>query len=226
MLRWQKHTDHKMISRRACMALPLVALAAKPAVAMALPVPQTGRIAFRMLRKGDVIGSHALDFSQAGDRLSVAIAIDILVKLGPVPVYRYRHRATEIWQGGVFTSIESSTDRDGTPHRMRAELTPQGLVVEGSKAPRYVAPPNIYATTYWNKVMLQRAVINSEDGRLFDVRPTALAEEIVPAASGTLRAKHYKLDGDLPLDLWYDAAGQWAHLVFTKDGSTIIYEKL
>jgi hypothetical protein len=208
------------------MAVPLASLAAKPAAAMTLPVPQSGRIAFRMLRKGDVIGSHALDFSQAGGRLAVAVSIDILVKLGPVPVYRYRHRATEIWQDGVFSSIESVTDRDGTPQRMRAELAPQGLVVEGSKAPRYVAPPNIYATTYWNKVMLQRAVINSEDGRLFNVMPQALAEETVPVAAGTLRAKHYKLDGDLPLDLWYDAAGQWAHLVFTKDGSTIIYEKL
>jgi hypothetical protein len=154
------------------------------------------------------------------------VGIDILVKFGPVPVYRYSHRATETWRGGLFTGIESTTNRDGTPHRMRAETTASGLVVEGSGTPRYQAPANIFATTYWNKAMLQRKIINSEDGRLFDVTAMPLAEEIVPAATGTLRARRYKLAGDLPLDLWYDAAGQWAHLVFTKDGSTVIYEKL
>lgn len=215
-----------MISRRACVAAPLAAMVAKPAMAAILPVPASGRIAFRMLRKGDVIGSHVLDFTQTPDTLVVTVAIDILVKLGPVPVYRYKHRATETWRRGVFSAIESVTDRDGTGHRMQAELTPSGLVVEGSQTPRYTAPANTYATTYWNKAMLQRNVINSEDGRLFDVIPITLDEEVVPVATGTLRARHYKLDGDLLLDLWYDSAEQWAHLVFTKDGSTVTYEKL
>ncbi len=218
-----------MISRRVCMTTGLAAVSSVPSPSQAaarLPVPASGRIGFQMLRNGDVIGSHALNFASAGDVLTVSVAIDILVKFGPVPVYRYKHRATETWRGGVFTGIESVTDRDGTPHRMRAETTAAGMVVEGSKAPRYTAPPGVFATTYWNKAMLQRQVINSEDGRLFDVTPVALSEETVPAAAGTLRARHYKLDGDLPLDLWYDAAEQWAHLVFTKDGSTVIYHRL
>jgi hypothetical protein len=82
-------------------------------------------------------------------------------------------------------------------------------------------------TTFHNKAMLQDHVINSEDGRLFDIKPTALAVESVPLANGgTARARRYRLDGDLMLDLWYDDAGQWAHLVFNRDGSTVIYEKL
>ncbi len=216
------------MSRRTCVTTGLLALSSGPATAApaGLPVPASDRLAFRLVRKGDVIGSHTLDFAAMGDTLSVSVAIDILVKFGPVPVYRYKHRATETWRGGVFAGIESVTNRDGTAHRMRAETTPSGLMVEGSQAPRYTAPPNTYPTTYWNRVMLQRNVINSEDGRLLDVTPMALAEETVPAASGTLRARHYRLGGDLPLDLWYDAAEQWAHLVFTKDGSTISYEKL
>jgi hypothetical protein len=215
-----------MLSRRICVAAPLAAMVVGSAAAAPLPVPQSRRIAFQMIRKDDIIGSHVLDFNQSGDTLTVAVAIDILVKFGPIPVYRYKHRATEIWRRGAFNSIESVTDRDGTPHQMRAELTSNGLMVEGSRAPRYRAPDNTLPTTYWNKAMLQQNVINSEDGRLFEVQPMALAEETVPAAKGSLRARHYKLDGDLPLDLWYDATDQWAHLVFTKDGSTVIYQKL
>lgn len=220
-----------MISRRLCVATSLASLSsvpAAPAIAAPprLPVPLSGRLAFRLMRNGDVIGSHTLDFVPQGDTLSVSVAIDIVVKLGPIAVYRYKHRATETWTGGAFSAIESVTDRDGTPHRMRAATTAAGLMVEGTLAPRYTAPVNTYATTYWNRVMLQRQVINSEDGRLFDVTPTALAEETVAAAAGSVVARHYRIDGDLKLDLWYDAAEQWAHLVFTKDGSTVIYEKL
>jgi hypothetical protein len=219
-------TGELMLSRRNCVLAPVAALTVGTASAAPLPVPQSGRIAFQMIRKGDVIGSHVVEFAQQGDTLNVAVAIDILVKFGPVPMYRYKHRATEIWRRGVFNSIESVTNRDGSPHHMRAELTSAGLMVEGSRAERYRAPDNTYPTTYWNRVMLQNNVINSEDGRLFVVQPMALDEEVVPAAKGTLRARHYKLDGDLPLDLWYDASDQWAHLVFTKDGSTVIYQKL
>lgn len=223
-----------MITRRALVAATAAApLAAGAAPARAapgagpLPVPPGNRIGFRMLRNGDVIGNHTLAFTRTGDALEVAVAIDILVKFGPVPVYRYRHRATERWQGDQFMGIESQTDRDGTPHHMRCVRTAEGLKVEGDNTQPYTAPPMSFATTYWNKVMLQTHVINSEDGRLFRVSPAQLAEEAVPmAAGGTIRARHYKLDGDLPLDLWYDDAGQWAHLVFTKDGSTIVYEKL
>lgn len=178
------------------------------------------------MRNSSVIGSHVLDFAIAGDVVTIKVAIDILVKFGPVPVYRYKHRATEIWRGGTFNSIESVTDRDGTSLRMRAETMQAGLTVEGSQTPRYVAPANTYPTTYWNRVMLQNNVINSEDGRLFEVKPKMLAEESVPSAAGSLRARHYRLEGDLPLDLWYDDNEQWAHLVFTKDGSTVIYQKL
>ena len=213
-----------MIARRDLMA---AGLAVTSLPALALPVPSQNRIGFRLLRQGEVIGSHTLSFSSSGTTLQVSVAIDILVKLAFVPVYRYRHRATETWTGDRFDGIKSQTDRDGSPQSMRAVRTAQGIVVEGSKTARYTVTDPVYATTYWNQAMLQRHVINSEDGRLFNVAPSRLAEEQVPvAAGGTIAARHWKLDGELPLDLWYDAAGQWAHLVFSKDGSTVIYEKL
>lgn len=214
-----------MISRRLLLATAPLAAAAYPA--QALPVPQGNRIAFQMLRKGDVIGRHELTFMGDGAALTVNVAIDIQVKFGGITVYRYMHRATERWRGEQFIGIESRTDRDGTPQFMTARREGGDLLVEGSKTQRYMAPPGTFATTYWNMAMLQSHVINSEDGRLFHVTPQQLAEEEVPLAAGRrLRARHWKLDGDLPLDLWYDTAGQWAHLVFTKDGSTVVYQKL
>lgn len=220
-----------MFSRRSLIAataiVPMVEGRAQASPVISLPIPLNDRIAFRIMRKGDAIGSHIVTFARAGDAFTVSIAIDILVKLGPIPVYRYKHRATEQWQGDRFMAITSQTNNDGSPQFMKAERGPDGLVVEGSKTKRYIAPSQTFATTYWNEAMLQKQVINSEDGRLFRVDPTQIPEDLVPLASGsTLRARHFRLSGDLPLDLWYDGGGQWAHLVFTKDGTPITYEKL
>ncbi len=216
-----------MILRRTLLAATAASALPIAAVAAALPVPPTGRIGFQILRKGDVIGTHELTFSGPPDSPVVRVAIDMLVKFGPVPVFRYQHRATETWKSGQFVSLESKTNHDGTPHFVTARREQAGIVVEGSKTQRYTAPDGTLPTTYWNKAMLGSRVINSEDGRLFNVTHAALAEEAVPLASGaTTRARHYNVSGELDLDLWYDDFQQWAHLMFTKDGNTIIYEKL
>jgi hypothetical protein len=215
-----------MIPRRSLLATATLAAVSRPALA-ALPVPPSGKIGFRILRKGDVVGTHQLTFTTNGDALAVAVEIDFVVKLGPIPVFRYSHRATESWQGGQFVALESKTNHDGDPQFVHARREAAGVVVEGSKTQRYTAPPEALPTTYWNKAMLAAHVINSEDGRLFAVKPAALAEESVPLASGaTIRARHYTLSGELDLDLWYDAADQWAHLVFSSQNNTFVYEKL
>jgi hypothetical protein len=193
----------------------------------ALAIPSSERIRFQMRRNGDIIGAHELTFAREGGLLVVSVAIDILVKFGPIPIYRYSHRASERWVDGRFMAIESRTDRDGKSLTLRAVRQSQGLVVEGSFGPSYVAPEGVLPTTYWNKAMLTGQAINSEDGELMKAPFQELGLEPVPTASGAaVVARHYRIGGDLPVDLWYDEAGQWVHLVFEKNGSRVVYEKL
>jgi hypothetical protein len=197
------------------------------AAASRLPVPAGERISFQMRRKGDLIGSHMLSFAQQGDQLVVSVAIDIVVRMLSIAVYRYSHRATERWQAGRFMGIESRTDRDGTNLFVRAARTAEGMVVEGSSSGRYVAPDGVLPSTYWNKAVLTGRIINSEDGDLMNVPYTDLGPDKIAVASGAkVQATHYRLAGELPLDIWYDADGQWAGLVFSKGGTSVIYEKL
>ncbi len=217
-----------MISRRGLMTGAGMAMALPEAARADLPVPADWRIGFRMLRNGDVIGSHHVDFARQGEALVVSVAIEILVRMFGIPVYRYSHRAAERWQGDRFIGIESRTDRDGSPRVMQAQRGADGAVhVTGTRTDPYIAPEGVLPTTYWNKAMVQPRLINSEDGRLMELPFTEGTTETVRLASGqTIPARRYHYGGELNLDLWYDAAGQWAHLEFTKDGSTIIYEKL
>jgi hypothetical protein len=44
------------------------------------------------MRHGAPIGTHVMTFHGDGDGLIVDIAVDVLVKFGPIPLVRYTHR--------------------------------------------------------------------------------------------------------------------------------------
>ncbi len=142
-----------MLTRRYLLVVGAATAAARNARA-ALPVPRSNALTFRMMRHGSAIGTHALAFRHDGNLLEVNIAVDVLVKLGPIPLVRYTHHNREIWQGERLVGLNSHTDRNGTPLQMSATWTNGGLRVEGSGTQPYIAPPNAYATTYWHEATL------------------------------------------------------------------------
>lgn len=217
-----------MIGRR-----PFLVLAAVPAPALAAPaltaaVPAGHALEFRIIRKGSAIGTHRLAFGASGQNLTVRIEVAIAVTLGPVTLYRYGHTNTETWEGDSFTGCESQTNHNGTKSWMRARRLPQGLLVEGSEAPRYTAPANAIGTTYWNPLTLKVPLFDSENGKLLKTTIADRgADTVADAAGAHLPAHHYAVSGDLVADIWYDSAFRLVSLGFVgSDGSTITYQKL
>jgi hypothetical protein len=215
-----------MIGRRAALAAG-AALVARRAIA-GLPVPQGDSLAFRMVRHGSQIGTHALTFQRDGDRLTVQIAVDALVTLLSIPIARYGHRCTETWQGTTLVGLSGETNKNGARQWVRAERTGEGLVVLGSQARRYVAPDSAFPTSYWNKRMLDGPMISLEDGVLLSPKVTNLQADSVRLASGSMiAATHYNLSGSFHVDVWYDETRAWASMAMTvADGSEVRYERL
>ncbi len=219
-------TKRAGVARRAFLAGMAVA-AVRPARA-GLPAPPSGHLAFRLMRHGSSIGTHVMVFRRDADLLTVDIAVEVLVKFGPIPFVRYTHRNLETWRGDQIVGLASQTDRNGRRLYMQAHWTGSGLAVEGSGTKPYIAPPNALGTTHWNSSMLHGPMIGTQDGML--IRPTVapLPEERIRLASGNeVPAKSYKLSGDLDLETWYDTADTWAGMRFTvDDGSVITYQRL
>lgn len=204
------------------------AMGSEHAGVSSLPVPPSGAMGFRMMRHGSQIGSHTLEFNVTGDTLTVQIAADALVKFGPIPLVRYTHRNTEIWQNGRLARLEAHTDRNGTQMHMSAHRTSAGLNVEGSGTSPYVAPYDALATTYWNFQMMRVPMIGVQNGTLARPRITEKPVEEVRLASGAeASARCYNLSGDIDLDIWYNSDDNWMCMRFTVgDGSVITYERL
>lgn len=203
------------------------------AVPLAAATPYLGAapqdaLAFRILRNGSEIGSHALDFTAQNDGFDVRIAVDIKVGLGPITLYRYRLRGVERWRNGAVASAEATTDDDGDKRTMRCQSRDGGLWVEGSKTAPYRAPDGALPASHWNIAELHSPWISLEDGRLF--RPVAKStgmDNLRQVDGTTTEAKRYVLSGDVHLELWYDLERRWASLAFTAhDGSSIRYERL
>ena len=101
------------MNRRLFLLTPGAVALARPVLADPLPVPPSGGIGFKVLRNGTPIGEHHLIFTQNGNSLRVDLHAALLVRLAGIPVFRYRARATEVWSGGVFQSVDSRVNDNG-----------------------------------------------------------------------------------------------------------------
>jgi len=194
------------------------------APSFAASIPDTNRIAFRVMRDEVDIGSHELTFRRDGERLEVDIAIDLKVTFLGVALYRYSHRARETWQDGRLTALEAATDHNGTPYKVAGRASADGFILSmGGK--ETVFPADAFPSSHWNRAWLQgRPLINTQKGEKIAYAIAPRGEESVATASGPVTAERFAVSGDLRKDIWFDAAGRWVKTRFdAPDGSSIFY---
>jgi len=212
-----------MIGRRGVFASG-AALALMSGTGLA-PPPE---IRFEVMRNGSRIGHQSVTFQQRETVLQADTTAEIIVRFGPIVLFRYNHSVRETWRDGQFESLDSTTNDNGKPFRVHAERGPDGVTVEASTIPRDVRPPETIPLTHWNILCMERPLFNPQDGARIESRVIPHGEEMVALANGAMvRATHYSLAGKVTLDDWYDEAKLWTalHSVGT-DGSKIEYRRV
>jgi hypothetical protein len=195
------------------------------AAAYGLPIPVGDEMHFKVFRNGSPVGEHTISFSQSGQDLTVSVNASLLVTMAMIPVFRYAVTATERWSNGVFQSIDSAVNFNGSPLEVHAERTVAGFNVRGTHVPLYTAPPNLLPLTYWNKAMLNGTVLNIQTAHSYPVTVNSPGWYNVPTVSGgTITAQRFDVTGKLRLSIWYDKNATWSRLEFHKSGD-ISYEK-
>jgi hypothetical protein len=199
------------------------ALTAAPVRGMAATLPPDPR--FEVFRDDIRIGHPAISFHADGDTTVAAVEVEIVVRLGPIPVFRYTHSVRETWHGDRFLSLESDTYNDGTPYHVEAANTGDHVIVATRTVPHAELPPETIPLTHWNQLRMRRPLFNPQDGVPVESTVAPRGEEMVAMADGrAVRAMHYSLVGKIALEDWYDAAGKWIALrSIGHDGSRIEY---
>lgn len=223
-------TRRRVIAVFAALSAAVALAGPSRAETAALPAPADplrlygNEIRFDVLRNGDKVGYHLVQFHHTADGLRVESRAEIAVKLWFVSAYSFRYQSIEQWRGGILSSFHSSTNDNGEFTRVEARRLGGKLEVRtgdsGWQAVDVVPP-----TTHWNMAQIKApAVLNTLTGNLNRVAVADAGLETVTLADGPRQARRFVYSGDLTVEAWYDAAGRWVKLRFpAEDGSTIEY---
>ena len=218
------------ITRRRTLAslAGMAALGTAPAIvapAIIRPARAAGSasLAFRLFRDGDDIGAVRLDFAGGGGDLSVALDIDIAVKVLGITAYVYKQAARETWRDGRLVDLQSSGDDDGDSFLVSAKAVGGELQVDGPEG-RTTMPGWSIPSSYWHAGTLRSGILlNTRKGRPITYRVNALGQKPLSTSAGSITAGHYALRGGLDLDIWYTQAQQWVSLSFDGKGEPVTY---
>ena len=188
-------------------------------------LPAMDEIAFQVFRDGAPLGHHRVSFRREAQDLHVEVDIKLEVKLLFVTVFSYRHRNHEVWRDGRLVAIDTETDDDGEDFWLRGRATAAGLAVEGSSG-SFLAPAEVMPTSYWNpKTVARTQLLDTQRGRLIQVAIAPAGVESLSLAGRPVEARRYAVTGDLTLDLWYTAEGEWAKTSFEARGAEVVYAR-
>jgi len=189
-------------------------------------VPDSGRLEYDVIRKGDEIGAHIIAFSRRDGALNVDIATDVRVAMPIVDItlYEFEHAGHETWRDGHLTGLDSKTNDDGTPHVLHVAEAGPALAVESDGA-NHASASDILPASLWNPAIRNASVLlNTLDGREMTVTAESLGMETIEARGQQVLAEHVRLSGDLERDLWYSPDGLLVGVRFKgSDGSEVAY---
>ena len=180
------------------------------AAALALP----GRLAFQVFRNGTKVGEHQVVFTGDDTLRTATTDVAMTVKIGPVPVYKYKHQAIEKWADGKWVSAEATTNDNGKMKKVVAKAMP-GFVQISGPAGAVRGPAETVPFSHWNQGNFGKPLFNQQEGKLLKVRCTQVG------------AGHWSIRGDAEIDDFYDGSGNWMALKGKlEDGSSMEYRRV
>ncbi len=181
-----------------------------PGAAFALP----NKLAFQVYRNGTKVGEHQVVFTGDDAARTATTNVAMTVKIGPVPVYKYKHLAIEKWVDGKWVSADATTDDNGKMKKVSAKAMPGYVAINGPGG-AVRGPADALPLSHWNQGNFGKPLFNQQEGKLLKVRCTQVG------------AGHWQIRGDAEIDDYYDASGNWMALKGKlDDGSTMEYRRV
>jgi hypothetical protein len=164
--------------------------------------------------------------------------------------YRYSSAGTEVWKEGRLVALENKADYNGTRYHVKANATDKGLRVAVNEKTSQV-DPDVWATSYWHlpehlvqadpadrKGVVPAAgtrperkaaavtvpLLDSDKGVKLRGEMKRVGEETVKVAGKKTTCTHYRIRGDVEVDLWYDADRRLARQESVDSGHKTVLE--
>lgn len=177
---------------------------------------------YEVRRKGKKIGSHTISFKETKEGLKVTAHTKMKVKLLFVTLYSYEYIGDDIWCDGKIVRVGSRINDNGKKWTVDAVLSNDQYTVT-SDTGTSVLPAGSVPTNHWNMdVVRTDKLFNTITGKVDKVAVEPIGLEAVVAGKNTKQVQRYQVRGDLNIDTFYDANGNWSGMQFEHaDGSAI-----
>src|SRR5512147_449268 len=180
-------------------------------------------IRFDVIREGDVIGTHEVNFASAGQALSVTTRIEVEVRILNVKLFEFRHNGTEVWTDGRLQKFDSETLDDDSKFFVVGRAEADGFRMTNRKAVE-MAPADIMVASYWTPEIARRPqLIDPQRGRVKEQQLLGKDTVKVAVGSSTVVATRYTISGVNNGGVAYDDRGRWLAAEMNKKGSEILY---
>lgn len=186
----------------------------------------TTDLEFAIKRNGEQIGTYAVHMAQTGAETTVKTSSSLAVKKLFLTLYHRDQSCTERWVNGELVAFSSTTDDNGTKHKVEAAAKGAGVELQADGTPMQV-DKNIAPISLWNSAIVRRSVgFDDMDGKVMPITVVDHGVEDITAAGHPVKAHHYAVNGTFNHDIWYDMQGHLVHVEFVvaRDGSTITYD--
>ena len=200
-----------------------------PASSMNFTPAAKQALKFTVYRGDAPIGYHNFNFRPKGAMLEVDIDVDLEVKMMFVTAFKFRHVASEVWENGRLIRMESETDDDGDPYKVKVERRGDGMLVEVN-GQRRLAPGDILPSNLWNRAILKKdKILHPILGQVLPLKVTDLGmREIEADGFGKIPVEGFELVGGeiFQREVWYSKDGRLIEVGFNTplDGSRITYK--
>ncbi|MCZ6847496.1 MAG: DUF6134 family protein [Alphaproteobacteria bacterium] len=200
--------------------LAAVAFAIAPARAGA--PPGTYEYAVHHSTYGD-IGTFTNTVTHKGDEVIVNTRVRIAVKILFIVAHREEADRKEVWRNGQLVSYDSLTQENGKRLAVKGRANGSKFIIEGLdgriEAPAAVHPPNPWSITITEKTLL----LATASGKLLKVKATPVGEETIELPDRKVKARRFKVTGDMDLDLWYDENDVMVRFTYAADGENVMF---
>lgn len=184
---------------------------------------------FAIFRKGERIGTHRVTFAAANGGLVVRHAIDVLVTLAFIPVYRFEQRVEDLWRDGRLVATDAETDENGRRSTVRVRERAGRLVCEGPRGVRDAPLGTMNDLSYWNvAIVRQRGVIDCQKGELEPLALEGGERDQVTVAGRPVAARRWRMNSEAERggEVWYDEAGRIVKAIVRTRGEVLDYRLL
>ncbi|MBY0429760.1 MAG: hypothetical protein K2Q10_01060, partial [Rhodospirillales bacterium] len=165
-------------------------------------------LTYSILRNGLPVGSHTVTVRPVeGGATAVETITELAVRSGFSTVYRFQQTGTEEWKDGRLVAMRNVTNDNGRRIEVSAQPAGDGLSVSADGAQAQVVTAQVPAS-FWNPaVVRQTALLHPIDGRVLNITAKDMGNDSLLAQGVRHKVRHYRLEGDIQREVWFDASG-------------------